>query len=108
MTPQNDGILTEAVKCETAQGSVLLEQSSATMPTGKPNVPKKKPGPRSYKDKARLPKRSRIDKKLRFKLNKKRDSKTLAADRYGVSLMWKHAEAEIKAARIMPMGTGKL
>ena len=105
LTPQNDGILTEAVKCESAQGAVLLEQLSATMPTGKPNVPKKKPGPRSYKDKARLPKRSRIDKKIRFKLNQKRDSKTLAADRYGVSLMWKHAEAEMKAARILPMGS---
>ena len=98
-------VFTETGKFKSAQGRVLLEQLSVTMPTGKPNVPKQKPGRGSFKAKAVLPLGSRIDRKIRFRLNQKRDKKTLQADRYGFRLMWKHAKAEMKRAKIGPVGS---
>ena len=75
------------------------------MPSGKPNAPKGKPGPKSYKDQAVCPKGARINKKIRFALNKKRDNKTLATDRYGFGTMWRHAPAEMRAGKIGRKGS---
>ena len=75
------------------------------MPTGKPNVPKKKPGPRSYKDQCKMPRRARIDKQIRHKLNKKRSNSALATDRYGFNLMWRYAPEEMVAAKVKRPGS---
>ena len=66
---------------------------------------RRKPGPKSHKENARLPPRASVEVRIQHKCNLNRNNKTLYIDRYGIGLAWKVAKKTMTRLGIPPMGT---
>ena len=69
-----------------------------------PKSSRKKRGPKALKDKAELPVRASLDTKIQHALNSKKENTTMMVYRHGMTLMWRVAKKELKAAGVKPMG----